>query len=255
MRSRIRLPLAALTLMLALSACVGAPVPVDEGPIGPQPAPAGPLTLNRVAGIVTADDVPATANLTIGTTLSTSGDDMVAERDYWIAVGGRPDECQDVVSAPYLVSSSDATSRDLLDDPSALLATVTELDEERFGLIQVYAREFDDEAVARAFLTTFKTTVAGCPGYQFVDDGVVTYDAIALSVEPLAEAGDDEGTVSALVYRETLGDSADHRTTVYFLQRDGIVLSVYGEVLPSSTITDADIESLAGTLAIRLATL
>jgi hypothetical protein len=254
-RSRIRLPLTALGLMLALTACVGAPGPVDEVPIGPEPAPTGPLTVKRVAGIVTADDVPATASLLIGTTQSTSGDDMVAERDYWIAVGGQPAECQDVVSAPYLVSSSDAASRDLLDDPSALLATVTELDEERFGLIQVYAREFDDETAARAFLAGFQTTVAGCRAYQFLDDGAVTYDAIALAVEPVAEAGGEEGTVSALVYRETLGDSPDHRTTVYFLQRDGLVLSVYGEVLPSSTITDADIESLAGTIAIRLATL
>jgi hypothetical protein len=239
-----------MSLGVGLTACVGAPAPVDEAPIGPAPAPAGPLTLDRVAGILTADDVPATTSLTIGTTLSTSGDDLAAENDYWVAVGGRPAECADVVAAPYLVSSFDAGSDALLDDPSALIATVTELEEERFGLIQVYAREFDDTAAAQAFLAGFPESVAVCPAYQFVDGDTVTYDAVALSVQPLTETGD--GDVTALVYRETLGDSADHRTTVYFLQRDGIVVSVYGEVLPSSTLTDADIESVAGTIALRL---
>jgi hypothetical protein len=239
----------AVSLVLALSGCVGTSeedIP-SQGPIGPQPAPEGPLTLNSVAGIVTDSDVPATTTLTVGTTVSTSGDDMVTERDYWTAVGGRPAECQDVVSAPYLVSSADAASRDLLDDPAALLATVTELDEERFGLIQVYARQFDDAVSARDFLDSFETLVAGCPSYQFVDDGVVTYDAVALSVHPLAT----DGNVYALEYRETLGD-AGHSTTVYFLQREGIVISVYGEILPSSTITDADVDAIAGNVAIRL---
>ena len=97
-------------------------------------------------------------------------------------------------------------------------------------------------------MSTFPSSVAACPGYRFLDDGVATYDAVALSVEQLAPAGD--GEVAALEYHETL-DSADHSTTVFFLQRDRIVISVYGEILPSSTITEAALESLTGTVAIR----
>jgi hypothetical protein len=244
---RLTAALVALSLGAGLTGCVGAPAETGSAPpIGPVPAPTGPLTLERVAGIVGQDDVPPTTRLTVGTTISSAAEDLAAENDYWVAVGGQPEQCREVVAAPYLVTSADAGS----DDPSALLATVTELDEERFGLIQVYAREFDDSAAAGAFLAGFQADVAGCPGYQFVDDGAVTYDAVALSLEQLAPGGD--GEVAALEYRETLGDSAEHRTSVYLLQRDGIVISIYGEILPSSTITDADLESLAGKVAIRL---
>ncbi|MGE3446183.1 MAG: hypothetical protein AB7H92_01210 [Microbacteriaceae bacterium] len=250
--ARLLVALAAVGLGVALSGCVGAPAePVDPGPaapIGPVPPPSGPLTLERIAGIVSEDDGPPTTRFTPGGTLSTSGADLESEQQYWVAVGGTPDVCADVVAAPYLVSSADAADRDGLDDRSVLLGTFTELDEERFGLIQVYAREFDDDTAAQGFLSGFEASVAACPGYRFLDDGVATYDAVALSVEQLAPAGD--GEVAALEYRETL-DTADHRTTVYFLQRDRIVISIYGEILPSSTITDADLESLTGTVALR----
>ncbi len=51
--------------------------------------------------------------------LSTSGADLESEQQYWVAVGGTPDVCADVVAAPYLVSSADAADRDRLDDRSA----------------------------------------------------------------------------------------------------------------------------------------
>lgn len=245
--------LAGTVLVLTLSGCVP-PAPAESpssAPVGPTAPTTGPLTLQRIAGIVGAGDASATMTFSPDGTVSSSGEDLASETDYWVAVGGRPEACADVVSAPYVVSRADAAAAARLDDPSALLGTFTELDEGRFGLIQVYARQFDDAATAAGFLDAFATTVDGCPAYQLVDDGQITYDAVGLSVSRPAATAD----VAALVLEESLGDSPQHRTVLHLLQREGIVLAVYGEVFPTSTIVLDDVERIAGDLALRLAVL
>lgn len=248
-------PVAALALTASvlslLSGCVGAdPAPVESvssAPIGPVPPAGGPLTLEAVAAIIGADDAIATATFAGGDAPSTSGADLASENDYWIAVGGRPDACAGVVSAPYLVSAADTGSR--LDDPTLLIGIFTEVDEERFGLIQVSARQFDDAATASGFLTELTATVQGCPSYQLVDGDTVTWNAVALNVAPLADL---PAEVAGVRYIETLQDSAALGVSTIFLQRDGVVLSIYGEITDTSTITQADVDALAAVVADRL---
>jgi len=254
MASWLRLPLILVALSAALVGCVGEPSPPDETttevPVGPLPAPDGPLTLDRVVGIVTAADGPATTEFSGPGELSTSGADLASESDYWVAVGGRPAQCAGVVSAPYLVSAADTGNR--LDDPSSLLGTLTEIDEERFGLVQVYARQFDDAGTASGFLTELTATVQSCSSYQLVDGDTVTWNAVALAIVPLS---DPPSGVSGLRYVETLRDSSALEVTTTFLQRDGIVISIYGEIIDSSTISEADVDAVAGLIAGRLAQL
>jgi hypothetical protein len=253
MPSRLRLPLILVVLSVALAGCVGAPAPADDptpgAPIGPVPAPAGPLTLQTVVTIVGETDASATATFTPGNAPSTSGDDLSSENDYWLAVGGRPEQCADVVSAPYLVSAADGAALDRLDDPSALIGTFTEIDEQRFGLIQVYARQFDVAAEATGFLDGFTATVQGCASYQLVDGDTVTWDAVGLNVSPLSDLPAD---VSGLRYVETVTSPPGTSVTTTFLQRDGVVVSVYSELTPTSSITQADVDAVAAAVAQRL---
>jgi hypothetical protein len=246
-----RARLAAVLVVLALSACAPTPSadpPQDDAPIGPV-AP-GPLTLQRVAGIITDADAPSTTLFTPGDTVSTSGEDLASEIDYWISVGGAPQTCAAVVSSPYLVSGHDTGAR--LDDPSALIATLTEVDEDRFGLIQVYARQFDDAATASAFLDEVTDAVNRCEGYTLSDDGTVSYRAVTLRIEPLEQL---PAGVAGLHYVETVESSLSTGVTTSFLQRDAIVLSVYAETTASSTISAAQADELTATIASRLAAL
>ena len=243
--------LVALALSIVLSGCVDTGAETDPGttdpaPIGPVPVASGPLTLDRVVGIVSEDDASATMSFTPGE-LSTSGDDLASENEYFEGNAGRPAECAGVVSAPYLVSAHDTGSR--LDDPSALVGTFSEVDEDRFGLIQVYARQFDDAATASGFFTELTATVAGCAGYQLFDGDTVTVDAVPKGITTLdgLPAG-----VSGIRYLESLRNSDSKGVTIEFYQRDGIVISVYGELTGSSTITQAQVAAIAGDVATRL---
>jgi hypothetical protein len=239
---------------LVLTGCVGQdpePDPVDTVQIGPVAPSSGAVTLDRVLAIVGDDDASPTTLYMSDGTLSTSGADLDSEDAYFAQVGGTPPECAGVVSSPYLVSAYDTGAR--LDDPSALIGTFTEVDEDRFGLVQVYARQFDDAATASGFLAELTTTVQGCAGYRFVDpDGAVTWNASGLAVGPLdgLPAG-----VTGLHYSETVTDTDATAVTTAFLQRDGIVIAVYGELYPSSTITTADVQAVAAAIAGRIALL
>ncbi|MBX3196061.1 MAG: hypothetical protein R2717_07405 [Schumannella sp.] len=245
-------PVALVALGLLLTGCIATepepPIEESTTPIGPV-APA-PLSLQDVAGIVGEDDATPTSIFSPDGEIMTSGDVLASENDYWLGVGGTPQECAPVVSAPYLVSAADTGTR--LDDDAAVLGTITELDEERFGLIQIFARQFDDTATAQAFLGELAAAVADCPGYRLVDGTTVTYDARDLE---LAEIPNLPESVSGVRYSETAHDSASLGTTTAFLQREGIVISVYGEVTPSSTISVADADALTATIASRLAAL
>lgn len=237
-------------LLVLLTGCVGFDRDVEEDPGTIAPRPPAAIELADLTDALSQDDVPATTVVTPDGRLSVSGDDLEAERDYWTSVGGRPEECRDLVAGPYLVGSGDVGGR--LDDPSALLATVTELDEDRFGLMQVYARQFDDTATAASFLDEFQDAVAGCGGYRFVDGDSVTWDAIRLGVEPLV--GAPEG-VTALHYSETLRDSSALEASTTFLQRENIVISVFAEITETSTMTTADAVRFAAAIAARLSRL
>ena len=247
----MRLLLATAALVaLGLGGCVAQTPETSEtaGPVGPVAPGGGPLTLESVLGIVSELDGPATSSFSAGDSSSTSGADLQSEQNYWVSVGGRPEQCAGVVSSPYLVSASDTGER--ADDPSALLGTFTEIDEERFGLVQVYARQFDDAATASGFLSEVTAVVQGCPGYQLVDpDGVVTWNAVGLTVTPLAGL---PSTVAGIEYLETLQDSASQTVTTTFLQRDGVVISVYGELTGSSSMTQADVDTISSDVAERL---
>ena len=243
--------LAAIALSVALAACVENGPENDPGtaapaPVGPAPVPSGPLTLDRVVGIVSESDASATMTFTPGQ-LSTSGDDLASENDYFLGNAGAPAACAGVVSAPYLVSAHDTGAR--LDDPSALVGTFAEVDEDRFGLIQVYARQFDDAATASGFFTELSATVAGCSGYKLFDGDTVTVDAVPNGVTTLdgLPAG-----VSGIRYTETLRQSDSTGVTIEFYQRDGVVISVYGELTSSSTITQAEVDAISTAVATRL---
>jgi hypothetical protein len=245
---------AVLAVGLGLTGCVGqqaAPAPVDTAPIGPVAPADGAVTLDQVLAIVGEDVASPTTLYSADGTLSTSGADLDSEDAYFAQVGGTPAECAGVVSSPYQVSSYDTGDR--LDDPSALIGTFTEIDEDRFGLVQVYARQVDDAATASGFLTELTATVHGCAGYRFVDtDGAVTWSAAGLTVAPLDSL---PAGVAGLHYGETVTDSDATAVTTAFLQRDGIVIAVYGELYPSSTITPSDVQAVASAIASRLALL
>jgi hypothetical protein len=252
LRSKVAAGVAAAALSVLLGACVGAApetAPVEEQ--GPQPPTSALITLQQLATVVTEGDAPANSLFDIGQT-STSGDDLLSEQDYWVAVGGRPEECRDVVSSPYLVSMADAAAPARLDDPSGALGTYSE-DEDLFGLVQVYGRIFDDEATASGFLDSFAQTVAGCAGYQFVgDDGAATYDAVALRV--------DESTTAPLGtrvfhYVEDVAGSDILGVSTTFVQRKNAVVAIYSELYPSSTMTPDDVETLTNTITGRVAAL
>ncbi|MEO8094393.1 MAG: hypothetical protein ABI632_05585, partial [Pseudolysinimonas sp.] len=239
---------------LALTGCVDAtPGPVETSapaPIGPVPVAAGPLTLQQVVAIVGEDDGTGATSFSAGTEFSTSGDDLASENDYWVGNGGNPAQCAGVVSAPYMVSAHDTGAR--LDDPSVLVGTFTELDEDRLGLIQVYARQFDDAATASMFLDEFTATVKGCPAYQLVDGDTVTFDAVKLKVSALKDL---PPKLTGLHYVETVHGPGSDGVTVTFLQRDGVVISIYGELTSSSTITQDDVDAIAAKVATRLSQL
>ena len=247
----VALGLTALALSLTLAGCLDdRSVEMDPGtpaPIGPEPAPSGPLTISTVMAIVGADDGGDNTSISAGTELSTAGDDLAAETEYFVANGGTPAVCAPVVSSPYLVSSLDTGTR--ADDPSYMIGTFTELDEDRFGLIQVYARQFDDAATASGFLGEFRAAVAACPGYQLRDGGAVTLDVTKLRVSALSGLPDE---VAGIRYIETLRDSASTSVTVDFLQKGPIVISVYGELTPSSTITQQQIDGISADIVLRL---
>jgi len=242
---------AAAGLLLSLVACSAqAPdaAPGPDGPIGPVPPSAAPLSLAGLAGIVTDADAPATGVFAPGDTASTSGEDLASERDYWSAVGGRPDECADVVAAPYIVSAHDTGAR--LDDPSGLLATITEVDEERFGLIQVYAREFDDGGTAEGFLTEVRAAVDACPGYELIADGAVNWRTVSFDVTTLRDL---PGAVSGIRYVETVRSDHAESAQTSFVQRGPVVVSVYAEITGSSTLTASDADRITLAIATRLA--
>ncbi|MEO8263420.1 MAG: hypothetical protein ABI566_12705 [Pseudolysinimonas sp.] len=208
----------------------------------------GPLTLDDVRIIVSDADGPATSSFQSGDSVSTSGADLESEQNYWISVGGRPEQCAGIVSSPYLVSARDTGER--LDDPSALIGTFTEIEEERFGLVQLYARQFDDVITASGFFGELTELVQGCPSYQLVDpDGVVTWNAVSLSVAPLSGL---PAKVTGIEYVETLQDSASTTVTTTFLQRDGVIISIYGELTASSSMTQADVDAIAAAVGERL---
>ena len=248
----LRALLVATAVAVALTGCIEDGPEADSGtiapgPVGPVPAPSGPLTLDRVVGIVGAADASATMSFTPGDTISTSGDDLASENDYFVDNGGTPASCAGVVSAPYLVSAHDTGER--LDDPSALIGTFSEVDEDRFGLIQVYARQFDDAATASAFFTELSAAVDGCGGYQLADGPTVTVDAVP---EGLTQLEGLPAGVTGLAYREALRHSQSTGVTIDFYQRDGVVISVYGELTTSSTITQTQVDAISETVASRL---
>jgi hypothetical protein len=241
----------AVALSLALSGCLDdRSVEMDPGtiaPVGPEPAPSGALTLEKVMAIVGESDGGDNTVFTAGAELSTSGDDLLAENEYFSGNKGKPAECAPVVSSPYLVSSLDTGAR--ADDPSYLVGTYSEVDEQRFGLIQVYARQFDDAATASGFLREVRDAVAACPGYRLYDGDTVTLDVTKLKVASLSGLPDD---IAGLRYIETLKSSASDGVTIDFLQKDAIVISVYGETTPSSTITQEQIDGISADVVLRL---
>ncbi|MEO7898229.1 MAG: hypothetical protein ABIR65_13120, partial [Pseudolysinimonas sp.] len=251
-RSRFAAVVGAIAIAVALSACVpAAPAIPTSQPQGPQPPADGPITLQVLATIVTEDDAPAQSLFDVGAA-STSGADLLSEQDYWVAVGGRPEECRDVVSSPYLVSSADATDAARTDDPTGALGTYSE-DEDLFGLVQVYGRIFDDEARATSFLAEFTQTVAACPAYQLTgDDGTVSYDAVGLHLQESTTA--PIGT-RQLVFSEDVAGSDILGVSTTFVQRKNAVIAIYAELYPSSTMTAADVATLTATITGRLAAL
>ncbi|HEV7741639.1 MAG TPA: hypothetical protein VGO65_04410, partial [Pseudolysinimonas sp.] len=58
--------------------------------------------------------------------------------------------------------------------------------------------------------------------------------------------------VTGIRYDETLRNSDSTGVTIEFYQRDGVVISVYGELTGSSTITQAQVDAIAGEVATRL---
>lgn len=239
-----------IAVAAVLSACVPAapdvtPAPEQQGPVPPSSAL---LTLQQLAGTVTEADAPPQALFDVGEA-STSGSDLLSEQDYWIAVGGTPEECRDIVSSPYLVRSADGDDVALTDDPTGAIARFTE-DEDLFGLIQVYARVFDDETAASGFVDGFAQTVAACPGYQLTgEDGTATYQAVALHLDESTTA--PVGT-RVLDYREDVAGSDITSVGTTFVVRKNAVLAIYTELYPSSTMTPDDAAALATTLADRL---
>jgi hypothetical protein len=229
------------------------PIPsrLAGAPQGPQPPSNAAITLEHLAGLVTEADAPPQALFDVGQA-STAGADLLSEQDYWISVGGTPDECADIVSSPYLVSSDDAGDLARADDPTGAIGTFTE-QEDRFGLVQVYARAFDDAATASGFIDTFLATVAGCGGYRFVGtDGEVSYGASALEAveSPAAPVG-----TRVLTYSEVVAGSDALGAGITFVQHENSVVAIYSELYPSSTMTSADVAGLADALSVRLAAL
>ncbi len=252
-RSRIATASAATALSMLLSACVAAaPVETPTGePQGPQPPSTALITLPQLATIVTADDAPAQSLFDVGAA-STSGPDLLSEQQYWESSAGTPEECRDILSSPYLVSSADATDVARTDDPTGTLGTFSE-DEDLFGIIQVYGRVFDDEATASGFLDAFAQTVAGCAGYQLSNEGgVVTYQAVALHLE---ESMTGPASTRTLLFSEDAAVSDTLGVATTFVQRKNAVIAIYSELYPSSTMTQEDVTELSETLAGRLASL
>lgn len=251
--SRVATASAAIAVAAVLSACM--PSGIDSTPTpeeqGPQPPTSALITLQQLAGVVTADDAPAQALFDVGEA-STSGADLLSEQQYWEAVGGAPEECRDIVSSPYLVSSADSAADARLDDPTGAIARFSE-DEDLFGLVQVYGRIFDDEATASGFVDDFAQTVAGCAGYQLVgEDGTVTYQAVALHL--------DESTIApigtrVLHFSEDVAGSDIVGVATTFVVRKNALIAIYSELYPSSTMTLDDVSALATTLSERLAAL
>jgi hypothetical protein len=252
-RARVATTSAAVALAVLLGACVpSAPVESPAGePQGPQPPSTALITLQQLATVVTAEDAPAQSLFDVGAA-STSGPDLLSEQQYWESSAGTPEECRDVVSSPYLVSSADAIDVARTDDPTGTLGTFSE-DEDLFGIVQVYGRIFDDEATASGFLDGFVQTVAGCSGYQLSgDDGTVTYQAVALHVE---ESETGPAGMRALLFSEDAAVSDTLGVGTTFLQRKNAVIAIYSELYPSSTMTPDDVTDLAAIIAGRLATL
>lgn len=250
---RVATASAAIALAVVLSACV--PSSPDSTATGEEQGPLPPtsalITLQQLAAVVTADDGPAQALFDVGEA-STSGADLLSEQQYWEAVGGAPEECRDVVSSPYLVSSADAADDARLDDPTGAIARFSE-DEDLFGLVQVYGRLFDDEATASGFVDDFAQTVAGCGGYQLVgEDGAVTYQALALH---LGESTTAPIGTRVLHFSEDVAGSDILGVATTFVVRKNAVIAIYSELYPSSTMTPNDVAELATTLSERLAAL
>ncbi len=250
--SRIAATAGAFALVLLLSACI-APDPGTDAPTGEPQGPLPPsdrsITLQQLAGLVSEADAPPQALFNVGAA-STAGADLASEQDYWLSVGGTPAECADIVSSPYLVSSSDGADAARTDDPTGALATFTEA-EDLFGLVQVYGRAFDDAATASGFLDEFSATVAGCGAYRFVGpEGDVTYDASGLRVE---ESTTEPAGTRVLTYGEEVEGSDALGVGITFVQRENAVVSIYSELYPSSTMTSADVAGLAAVVADRMA--
>ncbi len=248
---------AAGTVVLAfvLSACVASgPTPGDTPsgePQGPQPPSNTLITLQQLAGVVTEAETPPQALFDVGEA-SNSGADLVSEQEYWVSVGGTPDECADVVSSPYLVSSADASDLARTDDPTGALGTFTE-EEDLFGLVQVYGRVFDDEATASGFLDEFIETVSECGGYRFIGpDGDVTYLASGLGVE---ESADPPAATRVVTYGEDVDGSDALGVGITFVQHENAIVSIYSELYPSSTMTPADVMEILTAVTLRIAAL
>jgi hypothetical protein len=249
---RARIPVAVVVLAAVLTGCVPtSPVEPGADPQGPVPPATGPITLERLATVVSAEDAPRSATFDVGEA-STSGADLASEQDYWVAVGGSPEQCADIVSSPYLVSAADVDDERRLDDPSGTLGTFTEA-EDLFGLSQVYGRVFDDEASASGFLDALGQVVAGCPGYQLTGaDGQPNYVASALTFEESATA--PAGT-RVVMYGETVTGSEILSVRTTFIQHETAVVAVYAELYPSSTMTGADVAKISDAVATRMAAL
>jgi hypothetical protein len=253
LRSRVAAVLSAIALAALLGACVpSAPAVAPTGePQGPQPPSDALITLQQLATVVTEADAPAQALFDVGSA-STSGSDLLSEQQYWESVGGSPEECRDIVASPYLVSSADAVDAARTDDPTGTLATFSE-DEDLFGLVQVYGRIFDDPATASGFLDAFMQTVAGCPGYRLAgEDGVVTYQAVALHVD---EATDVPLGTRVVLFSEDVAGSDILSVGTTFVQRKNALIAIYSELYPSSTITPADVSRITTSVTGRLAAL
>jgi hypothetical protein len=253
MRFSSRLAAASTTAALAilLSACVistHVDAPTGE-PQGPQQPSDALITLQQLATVVMAEDAPAQSIFDVGEA-STSGPDLLSEQQYWEESHGAPEECRDVVSSPYLVSSADAADVARTDDPTGAIGRFTE-DEELFGLVQVYGRIFDDVATASGYLDAFAQTVAGCPGYQLAaDDGTVTYQAVALH---LAESTTAPVGTRILLFSEDAVGSDTLGVTTTFVQRKNAVIAIYSELYPSSTMSPDDVATVTDTIVGRLA--
>ena len=241
--SRVAGVLAAASTILILAACVAAFPDTDQPDQGPlPPASDGFVALDQLATLVTEADAPATMLVQVGE-VSASGADLTSEQGYWVSVGGEPAECADVVSSAYLVSSADTGDR--ADDPTGLIGMFTEIDEDRFGLMQAYARQFDDAPTAALFLQELRQTVVGCPGYRLIGaDGTSnwTTSELQLTEGPAGPAGLD---MESLRYEEIVQDSDALGLTITFLRRDNVMVAVYAESYPTSTFTDGDASAIA----------